>query len=412
MTPMFRSPLSRSQLLWTCVAAAWAFGLLLAWPGRLIGDEWIHFLQIQSFRSGESGSGASDWLTMLPGYHWLVAWLMGCLGFDTAFGARAINAGFALATIALFYLARRELHPADAGRASAQLALLPILFPFFFLTYTDVLSLGLILAAWVATLKGRHRWSAVAVLAAMLVRQNNVVWAVFFAAWSAWPAWIAFRQGSAQRTALRQIWPYAIPLVAFLAFWAWNGTMAYSGSVATVHPDVSLHVGTPLFALFLIALLLPLQAASGLARFLGHIRQHAWRVLLPVLVFAMFAAFFVVDHPYNRLALSVNVRNQWLMLVQNTAWAWWIFGLSATAAAVSIREHGLVRREGWALLPVALVFLSASWLIEPRYTLIPLTLYLSLRVPGSDVIERITSALWAIAAVYLAVGIFDSRLII
>jgi hypothetical protein len=214
------------------------------------------------------------------------------------------------------------------------------------------------------------------------------------------------------RLTISRLWPYAIPPLSFVGYWVWNGSVAYSGSVAGAHPDVSLHAGMPFFALFLVAALLPVQTIEGGYRFGRSLGERPVRLLGPLLVFLGFAMFFSVDHPYNRLALGINIRNAGLMLVQHHAWAWWIFGLIATLAATSLRSHGFVRPEGWLLIPVAALFLAGSWLIEPRYALIPLTLYLTLRRPGTTRAELATVALWSIAAVYLLIGIFDSRLII
>lgn len=409
----FHSARSQAQLGWIIVVLAWIAGLMLAWPGALIGDEWIHYSQIAGVLAGDFDVMA-QWLTTLPGYHVAVGMVM--LAFDAASpgAARMVNAMSGIGAVAVFHAIRRHLHPSDQWRATAQFALLPILFPFFFLAYTDVLSLALVLAAFLCTLKGRHLISALLVLVAIGVRQNNVLWAAFLAVWALWPIWTtrAIGTGEALRTSLHTAWAYLLPCAAFLGYWWWNGSVSFASAQSTMHPDATLHAGNPYLFLFLVALLLPLQTFVGVRTFLQRARLvPAWWIL-PALVLGLFAVFFEVDHPYNRLALGVNLRNQWLVVVDGGQGAWVFMGLIATAAACALGAAPLVRTEGRLLWPFALVFLAASWLIEPRYAFVPLAFYLLLRRPSGARIEAATLALWAVLAVHLAIGIFASRFII
>jgi alpha-1,2-glucosyltransferase len=409
----FHSGKSHRQLVWLLAGLAWTVGLFLAWPGGLIGDEWIHYGQIAALREGRDGA-FTQWLTTLPGYHWVVAGILFAFGADSTGAARLVNAVFGLSAVAVFFSIRRRLHPEDEARATVQFALLPVLFPFFFMVYTDALSLALVLGAFLATLVGRPWLSVSLLLAAISVRQNNVIWAGFLAFWAIWPQWSAsgLRSAGAFRASLTQAWPYAVPVLAFVAYWWWNGTITYADAQSTMHPPGWLQTGNPYFVLFLVALLMPLQTLAGLREFFRRARAfHSWW-LLPLAVFGLFALTFEVDHPYNRLALGVNVRNRWLMAVEESPSAWWAFGLAATAAACAVSALPRVRPEAWLLAPFAALFLAASWMIEPRYGFIPLALYLSMRKPASDGMEAITTALWAMIAVYLAVGIFNLRVII
>jgi alpha-1,2-glucosyltransferase len=413
MSIPFHSIRSQAELAWLAVVLAWITGLLLAWPGALIGDEWIHYRQIAGVRAGDFHVMA-QWLTTLPGYHVIVGIVLWAFDAGSPGAARMVNAMFGLVAIAVFHAIRGRLHPSDRVRATAQFALLPILFPFFFLAYTDVLSLTLVLGAFLCTLKGRHLLSALLVVAAIGVRQNNVIWAVFLAAWAVWPHWALRKNGTGEavKASVGEAWAYALPCLGFLGYWWWNGSVSYSVAQSTMHPDATLHAGNVCFTLFLVALLMPLQTLEGLQAFARRARQAPGWWFLPVLTFVFFAIFFDVDHPYNRLALGANLRNQWLVAVDAGQGAWILFGLLATASACALAAMPLVRSEGRLLWPFAYVFLAASWLIEPRYAFVPLALYLTLRKPSGTKSEAATLALWAVLAVHLAIGIFGSRFII
>jgi hypothetical protein len=80
------------------------------------------------------------------------------------------------------------------------------------------------------------------------------------------------------------------------------------------------------------------------------------------------------------------------------------FGLVATVAACALAGTRFVLPQAWVLFPFAAFYLSASWLIDGRYTLIPLALWLALRRQDGNVVERTTLAGWVVLAQYLALG--------
>ena len=88
------------------------------------------------------------------------------------------------------------------------------------------------------------------------------------------------------------------------------------------------------------------------------------------------------------------------------------FGAIATLAACALAGNGTATGRGAILLPFAAVALCAAWLIEPRYALVPLALWLAMRRQESAPVEWATLALWGALAVYLATGIFDYRFMI
>src|SRR3546814_6085266 len=82
-----------------------------------------------------------------------------------------------------------------------------------------------------------------------------------------WRPWR--RAGEVARVA----WPYALPVAMFLAYWAWNGTISLSKTVAGGHPDLELHAGNVWFSLFLFFVFFPREAWVGSKRFVGALRR-------------------------------------------------------------------------------------------------------------------------------------------
>ncbi|MEO6687661.1 MAG: hypothetical protein ABIS07_15570, partial [Dokdonella sp.] len=247
--------------------------MALSFAGATRGDEVYHYAQIQLFLHGE-WRVLDQYLTTIPGYHAVVALTLRVVGLESLGAARAVNAAIGLVAAAGFLALRRRLWPGTESLATAQFLALPILAPLFFLVYTDVLALALILWAVVAMLADRHWWSALALLGVVLVRQNDVIWAGFVVAVAAWPL---FRERgvAALRELLLPFSPYAIPMCAFVAFWAWNGSISLSHGQAALHP-LTLRLGNPFFILLLAGVLFPLQILAGLRDCAAQMRAQPW----------------------------------------------------------------------------------------------------------------------------------------
>jgi alpha-1,2-glucosyltransferase len=144
----------------------------------LYGDEEVHYDQIRRFACGDLS--LNSWLTTLPGYHALLGLIGYVTGVTNIPFMRFLSFLIGLATIGVFGLINREISRNAEFLRILQFAFLPILFPFFFLLYTDVLSLLFVLLAFFCILRERTTLAAVMSLAGTLVRQTNIVWLLFF----------------------------------------------------------------------------------------------------------------------------------------------------------------------------------------------------------------------------------------
>lgn len=369
-------------------------------------DEVNHYPQTVLFLRGDFR--ALPDLTTIPGYHAAVAAILRLFGAGSLDAARLVNAMFGLAVAAGFHSLRRQLWPGSETIATAQLLVLPILVCLFFIVYTDVFALALLLAATLATLRQRHFLSALALMMLVGVRQHEVIWVGFLAVLGVWPAWRE-RGLDAWREVLAVGAPYLLPLAGFVAFWWWNGSISLSTGQAALHPDLSLHLGNVYFALFLAGILLPFHVLAGLREFVTASRRRPWLIAIPLLVFAAFWWGFRVDNPYNSVAPWFYIRNGLLVAVDQQ-WMWrGMFGLVATAALCGLASTRL-RPQGAAwLYGFAALFLAASWLIEQRYVLVPLVLWLAFREHRSRAIECATFALWLVLAVCVFSGMVSGK---
>jgi len=423
---IFSGARSRRQLAWATMAFVWAAMLVLAYPSPLIGDEWVHWHQIHRFQQGDYRIYA-EYLTNVPGYHWMVTGLLWPFGAESLAASRVVTALFTAWAAVLVYRIRHLICPEDALRTTLLFFFLPPMFVYGFLAYTDIPALAFLLAALLATLKGRHGCSALALLASMAMRQNNVLWVVFLAVYAAWPqlqslaaAWRkgrdneAFHRFAQVRAILALVWPYLAVFAVFCAYWAINGSIAYSKTQSkNLHPDFHPDPGNPILLFALAGTLLVLPLACAVRRMLSDSQSWhgAWRALIPLLAFAVCAWTFTVQHPSN-FVVDGNVRNQALQAIARGGWAWWAFLAIAAWGLAGLVFTRYITTPGWLWLPFSIVFVAASWMIETRYVIAPLTLFLVFRRVESRTAEGVSLAGWMVLSLWLALQVFDHRFMI
>ena len=400
------SSLSRIRLAWAGFAFLYiAIGLLAA-DAKPISDEIAHYVHINWFDHGKFKI-AGEILTVLPGYHAISAAILWVTDLRTLAAARWLNAFYGLLAIGAFHWMRKNASGKADAAATLQFALLPILFPYNFMVFTDVLSLAVVLAAGAATLSRRHVVSGALMIVALCIRQTNVIWLPLY-------AWLACSPDRVfalppVRQMIARAWPYAVGIGLFLAYWLWNGSISLSKEQTVMHPDFSIHIGNVYFLLAMGALLFPLHVFVRMKSFAAQVRARPWLMAIPLAAFALYWALFRVDHPFNQVAEPWMVHNHIILLAQS-AW-WWkaAFGLIAVAAGCGLANTRLRPPSAWMLYPLTLIALASSWMVEHRYALIPIALWLVFRERENEKIETATTALWAVIAVCFCLGTFTGR---
>jgi alpha-1,2-glucosyltransferase len=407
MLKLWSSPAARLRLGLLCLALGWIVGMALAWNDTLHGDEFVHWAQI-SLWIHHDYQWLDAWLTTVPGYHALQALILWLCGAEQARAARVLNGVIAVSALVCFWWIRRTLAQPHGLRATVLFAFLPILYVFHFLIYTDAWALALLLAAVLASLRGRHGWAAAALCGVLLMRQHYVFWA------AALPMahGLARVLGRAPRQELvamaRTLWPYVVPCAIFLVYWWVNGSISFSNAQSRqLHPDLRWTMGNPLFATALIGAMFPLQCLDGLRRFLQIARERRGHALAPVMIALLGIALFDASHPFNQVIPEFFPRNALLIALQASTAAKILFCLFATAAAIGVLYTRYATPIGWITLAMALVFVGASWLIETRYAIVPAALFLALRVELDERRELITSAWSILLAITIAILTFD-----
>ena len=394
-----------------CLLAVGAAGVLTVRSG-IRADEVVHWPQVRRLLAG-------NWeldprLTTWPTYHALVAAVLAPTGGERLPAARLASGVFGALLVAVYPLLLRRLHgpPAVAVRW-AQFAYLPVLLPYLFLVYTDATGLLLVVGAVALAERPRPVLAPLAALAAVLVRQSNILWAGFVMVVHlravmrrrSTPAGASDVGGRSPPAALAA---HALPYAALAAlvgvYAALHGGVALGDRAA--HPTGAFHAANLYFFLFvLLVCCLPLQLPA-LGRVVASCREKPWRAaaLLGGVAagFPVFVWSFRPDHPYNQIAGSLR----------NALLGWFAGGpeglvtlyAAVVLSALALGATPLRHRAAYALVPVGALFLSSHWLVEQRYYFVPLALWLAYREDAPPWAERLQLAYGIPLGLFTLVG--------
>jgi len=384
------------------VVAAYSFGVWMT-PDNLIADEvQHHYPQIKRFVDGRLELLPT--MSMLPGYHAIVASVAWAVGDASFQAARAISWVLCLPAVALFFLCARELGKPNRFTLPLVFALLPIAFPYFFILHTDIPSLTFLLGALLLTLKRRYQAAGLVAVLSILVRQNNVIWVFFYGlvALDQEGVWarLAKRDWSSVLHTLARLWLFVLAGLALVAFFWWIGGVTLD-KVEWYHPQGRLHwtqIYFLLFTVFFLFLPLHIRNLPRIAQMIGA-RPLLWAAV-GALSFAFYLWTFWVDHLFNTILLAW--RNQLLHFLKGDV-VWRVAAFVPMLWAIcSLCATPLQRRSFYFLYPLAIAFLLPVGLIDQRYFIVPVTLFMLARKHESSPIDLLTLALYVPATALIA----------
>ena len=360
-----------------CVLAIWQFS-----HAPSIGDERFNGPQAQRIQQGD---WTPDPLIVMPiTYHAVVAGIARVFGVEGMQAYRIISVLLCIPAVLVFHLLGAHLSEPCRSLRTLQFFFLPVLFPYWFLVYTDAFSLLLLLLAFLMAQK-RVDWAAgLFAIASTAVRQNNIIWLGLLLVlnhvrdhgWSLSAANL--------RSTLWRGWTFCLGIGLFAVFVVVNGGLAIGDK--TMHPSFKLYSGNVFSAIFLLGVIfLPLHVTNlpSVGRLIG---KHWWILPALVVTFFVFHLTFATDNPYH-LAMQKLFINRVTTSVDRS-FVWRIMFFAACAATlVSLAVTPLRSRGHLLLYPATILFLAPSWLIHARYYMIPFTLLLVFRKEDRTAVE-------------------------
>ncbi len=348
----------------------------------LIGDEPIHLSQVLRFVRGEGGM--HPWLTTFPTFHWLASWIVRALGSESTSTVRLASTMLGILVVpAAWFVARARFDRAVSRARAFGVAFLPILVPYFFFIYTDAAALAALLAAVAAAERRRWLLAGAFGLLAVALRQTAIVWVAWLFAQYLWNErpWLAWRADGVRR--LREASLFVATGIAFVAFVVLNRGIAIGDSSS--HP-LGVYDQNLLFFLVVVALLLlPAMLLEARATWAMIRRKPVVWMIVAGVAAAWFQFGWNADHPYNLLPYHLhNDVAMWLNDAMHRACVtpFAVWGL-LTLCRLSRADFPTI---SWAVATV--LTLVPSWMIEHRYAIVPLALWLLLRPAASATTER------------------------
>jgi alpha-1,2-glucosyltransferase len=359
----------------------------------LLVDEPLYYNYILSVKAGII---EKPLFTTLPGYAFFVAGISWLIHASTIAHIRTIAFILNIGAICAVTLLAHKLNPKTYMRSSLLWVFVPIIFPFLFLIYTDVFSVLMIVTAFYLHLRKDYRLSGLVGFLSWFVRQNNVIWLLLLAVF----AWIE----SPTKERLKNVWVHVLGLGAFAAFIYINKGIAVGD--ASAHPSKIMSSGNVFFFLFVFFILFLPYNIAQFPKIIRLFKKLPALALFVISIFIVYMLNFDVTHQYN-LHRGYYIHNDIaLFMVKSTLFKVLSFLPIAYAAFSLLSTEWHNRKYVW-ILPMIVLYLLPSWLIEQRYYLIPITLFILLKKPSSPEVEYTGIAWGAFLTGMITVGILS-----
>jgi hypothetical protein len=132
--------------------------------------------------------------------------------------------------------------------------------------------------------------------------------------------------------------------------------------------------------------------------FLGAARQRPLLWLIPLLVLALAK---LDGNSANLVAAHSIFHNGVITVVHSGLGYHLLFAMMTALAACCLLYTRFAVSQGWLIYPFAAFYLSASWLIENRYSIIPLALWMSLQKSRNERADSFVLTAWIVVSVAL-----------
>ncbi len=366
---------------------------------KLFVDEKFHYSQIKKFINKDFTHHPK--ITTIPGYHAILALFAYIFNVSSIAPIRLLSLFFSIASIPIFFLSSLKICEESSMIKTMQYYFFPILFPFFFLLYTDVSSLLMILISFYFLLNQKYKLAGIMGILSLFIRQNNIVWLAFMCVFIHFEKYNFEFSAKIFQKSIRDYWIFIIGFILFTIFLIINKGVAIGQK--SMHPSFLFRTGNIFFMMFLFFFLfLPLNI-SNFQKIVQHIEKNKKIIIIIAIVFLIYMFTFVNDHPYNWSGYFI--RNKILIYFTSTIVLKTLFFIPIAYSILSISVTKLHRKSFYILYPATLIYLLPSWLIEQRYYLIPFILFILFKKEESKFVEYLTITFYVLASTGIYLGI-------
>lgn len=346
------------------------------WYGLGIVDEGAHYDEVM--RIGRNLPHTPGQAT-IPGYHATIAVLCKLAGTWQLPWVRYWHFLVCLGVILLWgCMIRREGGTIPVNRF-LQFVFMPIFCILYFVVYTDIMALGLVLLAYEFNRRKRYVDSGVAGILAVLVRQTMFPWVAFLGVLTLVREnrWRPTRANL--RWVLDRCWTYLLCAALFGGFLVLHGDVTVNRIEG--HPPLSLHLGNLWFFVVVhVIVFLPLHVRHAPAVWHRYFRdwKRALVTLLPgILIYWPYILFYEWTHSWN--VGTGFVRNEIIRWREYSTLNMTIMLAVVYYGVLALSTMRFRRRCQYLLWLFAALSVLPIWVIEQRYYLPIVALFMLFR---------------------------------
>lgn len=330
----------------------------------LLLDENIHFHQITSFLNHD---GSEQVATMLPTYHWILAFFASVAGDQSEPTLRLLSLGFSLFFLLAVLWTVYAVDPERPLLKTMQMATLPVIFPFLPLIYTDIAALIFPALAFGYLFRRKIFMVSLMSFIGLAFRQTNIIWLLMFYC-------ITYVQYFPGKPSVASLYQHSLSapffifgIALFAAFILLNGGIAMGGWKDS-HVIDGVYFSNIFFFLITFSIVYCPKIIARLPRITHHLLRH--RVLqIAVFVFLLSYGFlFEISHEWNlSRAEPPLLRNLILQFLFDHPLAFSLASLPATLALLFLWTEPTQHPYGKLLYLFSLLLFLPIALVEPRY---------------------------------------------
>jgi alpha-1,2-glucosyltransferase len=378
-------------------------------------DETFHYQQIKNFLEFDFHLSSS--LAMLPGYHYAVFAIAWIFGAKSVASIRFISFCIAVLSMAVFYVLARHLREQDSPSKTLQYIFFPLLYPFFFVIYTEGLSILLVCLAIYLTLQERYHVAGLFGILSCLVRQDNIVWVGFMFLLLVHDVLRAgninavTRAGERLGVGMAAIRTVAMNGAVYLgAFTLFAAYVFVNKGVAVADVEANrlsrIYLENVYFLLFTFFFMFLPMNLSKAPKIVALVRRHKLMPVYIIGLFLLFLASFTIDHPNNtepwaQWFLSNQILNYFNQDLMRKA----LFFLPILYSVLSLLTTRLYERKYYLIFPLSILFLVPHWPVDPRYYLIPFILFLLFKEDDPKPVRYLTYLMYVGLSCYFLLSI-------
>jgi alpha-1,2-glucosyltransferase len=374
-------------------------GLFLVMNKEMISDEIYHSGQIQYFLDNKFE--VYPHLTVIPGYHMIMYAPAKILSLYTLDELRILNGLLlTLLMIPLIYALTNSI------RKTLLYYFFPTLFSFYFLVYTDLMSMFFVILAYYLLIKNRPTESGIAILVAILIRQNNIVWLGMLMMYPildllqavSWKT-LYEEKTLAIKWYIKNHYMYIINCILFLAFVIINkGIIIYDRES---HPLIP-HLTNVYFILFIsFFLFLPL-IFYNYKKMLEALKKF-WYWIAGTFVLIMLT--FENSHWYNMLENVGFIKNGILQYAAHNLTGRALFAFICCIFLLWLFTVKMRNITHYIMYPFTVIVLMMSWLVDVRYYTVPFVLFMIFREEQNDKEEWMMLGYAILISIMMFIGV-------